>query len=163
MAGDTERGSTHGAWCDAGYHNSMPFLESGIVDTAEGHVRPLFQHILHPRYGATLSFVGLPVTVATFPQFEIQARLVSRMLSGRAAVPSREVMEEWAEAHYRCASVPEIASASHVSPPCTSCMWRVCLPLYRGSPCFVESSFKSLQHRRCILGRPPLQRDASSP
>lgn len=120
--------STHWGRCDAGYHNSVPFLAKEIVDTSEGHVRPLFQHLLHPRYGASLSFIGLPATVATFPQFEIQARLVSRMLSGRAAVPSQEAMEAWAEVHYRCASRPGAAPAWHASPACINRMSCIRVP-----------------------------------
>eukprot|EP00892_Ulva_mutabilis_P007449 jgi/Ulvmu1/5076/UM021_0093.1 len=57
--------------------------------------------MLHPQYGASLSFVGLPATVATFPQFEIQARAVARWLSGRVLTPSQVEMEEWTENFYR--------------------------------------------------------------
>ena len=92
----------------AGYHNAVPFLDKSIVDTSDGHVQPLFQHMLHPQFGASLSFVGLPATVASFHQFELQARLIARLLSGRVPTPSQEEMERWMKAHYRCvaASLP---------------------------------------------------------
>jgi hypothetical protein len=92
--------------CDArtiaGYHYSMPFLEKGIVDTSKSHVRPVFQHLLHPHYGATLSFMGLPFKIVPFPQFELQAKYIARLLSGKAQLPDRSKMMDWMENHYRC-------------------------------------------------------------
>lgn len=87
----------------AGYHYSMPFLTGDVVDTERSHVRPLYQHLLHPGFGAGLSFIGLPFKVVPFPQFEVQTRLVARLLSGNAKLPPESEMQEWIQAHYRCA------------------------------------------------------------
>ena len=45
-----------------------------------------------PAYAPTLSFVGLPWKVVPFPQFELQAKWISRALSGRARLPTPEAM-----------------------------------------------------------------------
>lgn len=90
----------------AGYHYSMPFLTGDVVDTERSHVRPLYQHLLHPGFGAGLSFIGLPFKVVPFPQFEVQTRLVARLLSGNAQLPPQSEMQEWIEKHYRYAQVP---------------------------------------------------------
>eukprot|EP00892_Ulva_mutabilis_P007447 jgi/Ulvmu1/5074/UM021_0091.1 len=84
-----------------GYHYAMPFLDAEIVDTSRSHVRPLYQHLLHPAFGASLSFVGLPFKVVPFPQFEVQTRYVARLLSGKATLPSQHEMHNWMESHYR--------------------------------------------------------------
>lgn len=81
----------------------MPFLRSDIVDTSRSHVRPLYQHLLHPGYGASLSFIGLTFKVVPFPQFEVQTRFVARLLSGKAQLPSETEMDDWVHAQYRCA------------------------------------------------------------
>lgn len=108
----------------------MPFLTDDIVSTDRSHVRPLYQHLLHPDFGASLSFIGLPFKVVPFPQFEVQARLVARLLSGKAALPSQSEMEEWMGSLYGYAAP---ASALH------SCAAHLCalgrLASFLGLPC----------------------------
>ena len=43
--------------------------------------------------GILRSFVGIPWRVVPFPQFELQAKWISRVLSGRATLPPEEEME----------------------------------------------------------------------
>ena len=87
----------------AGYHYTARFLSDSIVDTSNSHVRPVYEHLIHPRFKEALTFIGLPYKIVPFPQFELQAKLVARLLSGRAQLPSDEEMSEWMEHHYRCA------------------------------------------------------------
>ena len=42
----------------------------------------------------SLSFIGLGFRILPFPFFEIQAKWVARLLTGRAALPGARVMEE---------------------------------------------------------------------
>lgn len=86
----------------AGYHYTAPFLPDSLVDTSRSHVRPLYQHMFHPELRERLSFIGLTFKIVPFPQFELQTKLVARVLSGRTALPSAQEMEAWMEAHYRC-------------------------------------------------------------
>ena len=47
-----------------------------------------------PAFAPGLSLLGLPFKVVPFPQHELQAKLVARVLSGKAVLPSREEMEQ---------------------------------------------------------------------
>ena len=83
----------------SGYHYSFPFLETAnLITTEGGMVAPLFEHLFHVEE-PSLSFVGIPYKVVPFPQFEVQARLVSRFLSGRCSLPDvkerRNVHAKW--------------------------------------------------------------------
>lgn len=53
----------------------------------------LYQHIFPPNAAPTLSFVGLPWKVVPFAQYELQAKWIARVLSGRVSLPSRTAME----------------------------------------------------------------------
>jgi hypothetical protein len=90
----------------AGYHYTAPFFSKDIVDTRDSHVRPLFQHLFHPKYREGLTFIGLPYKTVPFPQFELQSKLVARLLSGKILLPDRVEMEKWMTDHYECASSP---------------------------------------------------------
>lgn len=92
----------------AGYHYSAPFLSDKVIDTSCSHVNPLYKHMLHPGYKGTLSFVGIPLKIVPFPQFELQTKLVARLLSGAAQLPSHADMEDWMEHHYGCAACPDV-------------------------------------------------------
>jgi hypothetical protein len=94
-----------------GYDYSFPFLQQGeasassggnssdcsgsggggFVSVQDNRVGPLYQHIFPPAAVPTLSFVGLPWKVVPFPQFELQARWIARVLAGTAQLPPREV------------------------------------------------------------------------
>ena len=57
-------------------------------------VRPLFAHMFIPAVGPSLALCGLPWRCAKFPQFQLQGQLLARLLSGRAALPPQQVMEQ---------------------------------------------------------------------
>ncbi|KAL0040488.1 hypothetical protein WJX77_008534 [Trebouxia sp. C0004] len=76
-----------------GYQYAYPFLEgTGLVTSHDMRVDPLWQHIFPPNVAPTLSFVGLIWKSLRNPQFELQSKLVARVLSGRAQLPSRPQM-----------------------------------------------------------------------
>ena len=80
-----------------GYHYAFPFLEGSTagaaVRAADGRVAPLYQHVVPPALAPTLSFVGLPWKTLPFPQMELQAKWVARVLSVRAALPPAQVRQ----------------------------------------------------------------------
>ena len=78
-----------------GYHMRFPFLDgAGVVKAKENCVMPLFEHMLPLGHAPWLSFIGLPWRVVPFPLMELQATWLSRLLSGRVALPPQEVMEK---------------------------------------------------------------------
>lgn len=83
-----------------GYKYSFPFLkEANLITTDDGHVHPTFKHIFVPS-APTLCFVMLWKNLR-FPQFELQAKLVARVLSGRAQLPGKECMDRAIQAFYQ--------------------------------------------------------------
>lgn len=85
-----------------GYVYSFPFLDgTNIVTVEDNRVGPLYEHIWPPRYSPRLSFVGLPWKVLPFPQYQLQARWISRVLSGRVQLPDAAEMEAHIEAFYK--------------------------------------------------------------
>ncbi|CAO1948554.1 unnamed protein product [Urochloa humidicola] len=94
-----------------GYDLSFPFLDTGgLVTVDDNRVSPLFEHTFPPALAPSLSFVGLPRLVV-FPQFfEVQARWVAQVLSGRQPLPEEEEMLRAAEEYHRAreeAGVPK--------------------------------------------------------
>eukprot|EP00884_Botryococcus_braunii_P004154 jgi/Botrbrau1/1373/Bobra.0063s0080.3 len=78
-----------------GYNYTYPFLkESGIVTTGRMRVAPLWKHIFVPGYAPTLAFIGLLQKSIRNSQFELQAKLVARALSGRVKLPDAATMEK---------------------------------------------------------------------
>ena len=75
-----------------GYNFNFPFLSPKvIVDVNSFRVNPLYKHVVsihHP----TLSFLGLCSLVCPFPQFDIQATFVSRILGGTLTLPTGDEM-----------------------------------------------------------------------
>ena len=72
----------------------------GGLGVRDQRVGPLYRHVFPPSLAPGLSFLGLPWKVVPFPQHELQAKLVARLLSGRAQLPSREEMEQDVESNY---------------------------------------------------------------
>ena len=68
-------------------------------------VHPLFEHVFVPR-APSLAFIGLPWKVVPFPMFELQAKLVARVLSGAATLPPRNAMERAALAALPVGTTP---------------------------------------------------------
>ena len=87
-----------------GYTYSFPFLDTGgAVTVGDGDcvVGPLFEHVFPPSLAPSLSFVGVPRKVPVPWFFEVQARWVAQVLSGRRALPAEEEMLRSVEEHLR--------------------------------------------------------------
>ncbi|KAM3262934.1 hypothetical protein ACQJBY_053219 [Aegilops geniculata] len=87
-----------------GYTYSFPFLDTGgAVTVSDGGyvVGPLFEHVFPPSLAPSLSFVGVPRKVPVPWFFEVQARWVAQVLSGRRALPAEEEMLRSVEEHLR--------------------------------------------------------------
>uniref|UniRef100_A0A453ISB7 Flavin-containing monooxygenase n=1 Tax=Aegilops tauschii subsp. strangulata TaxID=200361 RepID=A0A453ISB7_AEGTS len=85
-----------------GYSYSFPFLETGgAVTVDDNRVGPLFEHVFPPSLAPSLSFVGVPRKIFAPRFFEIQARWVAQVLSGRRALPAEEEMRRSVEEFYR--------------------------------------------------------------
>uniref|UniRef100_A0A452YU69 Flavin-containing monooxygenase n=1 Tax=Aegilops tauschii subsp. strangulata TaxID=200361 RepID=A0A452YU69_AEGTS len=84
------------------YRYHFPFLDlDELTVDDENRVGPLYKHVFPPKYAPNLSFVGLPVKTILFQSFELEAKWVARVLSGRAALPSEEGMLAAVREHYR--------------------------------------------------------------
>lgn len=86
--------------CGAGYHFSFPFLGQEVLDTCQDCVHPLYQHMMTPRYGPSLSFIGLPLLVAPFLMFSLQSMYIARMLSGKVQPPHTSDMHTWIDKNH---------------------------------------------------------------
>jgi hypothetical protein len=64
-------------------------------------VTPLYEHMFPLGHSPWLSFIGLPWRVVPFPLMELQAVWLSRLLSGRVALPQPEEMARHVEAEAR--------------------------------------------------------------
>ncbi|KAM3409666.1 hypothetical protein ACQJBY_002130 [Aegilops geniculata] len=85
-----------------GYRYHFPFLDlDELTVDEENCVGPLYKHVFPPKYAPSLSFVGLPVKTILFQSFELEAKWVARVLSGRAALPSEEGMLDAVREHYQ--------------------------------------------------------------
>lgn len=99
-------------WC-TGYEYSVPFLETGLesgkdgnvdkleISTSKGRIEPLYEHLFHPRFAQSLSFIGLGFKILPFPFFEIQSQWVARCIAGSASLPSQEEMLESVREFYQ--------------------------------------------------------------
>ncbi|KAK9832816.1 hypothetical protein WJX81_004138 [Elliptochloris bilobata] len=85
-----------------GYQYHYPFLQHlELVETDDMRVAPLYKHVFPPAAAPTLAFIGLLFKSLRNMQFELQAKWVARVLSGRAApLPDREAMQADAAAFY---------------------------------------------------------------
>lgn len=85
-----------------GYKYTYPFLhQAGLLTTDNMHVTPLLKAIFLIPTAPTLALVGLPWKSVRFPQFELQAKLVARVLSGRSTLPSQVEMTEDTQRLYK--------------------------------------------------------------
>ena len=75
-----------------GYHYSFPFLDSKICPRVENRVVwPLYKHMIHIDY-PQLCFIGIPIQICPFPQFDLQVRLFVKTLTGDLVLPGKEEM-----------------------------------------------------------------------
>ena len=70
-----------------GYHYRYPFLDKSLLECDDSWVRGLYRDILHIDR-PTLGFIGVPFRVVPFPLFEMQARWLARLFTGRFRPPS---------------------------------------------------------------------------
>eukprot|EP00878_Enallax_costatus_P022744 GHUV01024148.1.p1 GENE.GHUV01024148.1~~GHUV01024148.1.p1 ORF type:complete len:193 (+),score=51.36 GHUV01024148.1:1312-1890(+) len=87
-----------------GYRYKFPFLEHNPATSAfsgQQCVPGLYQHMFAPEFGPSLAFVGLPWKIVPFPQFELQAKYIARLLSGRANLPPAAEMQSGIDAYYK--------------------------------------------------------------
>ena len=93
------------------YNYSFPFLDTaGHVTVDDNPVGPLFEHTFPPALAPSLSFVGVPKRVVLPRFYEMQARWVAQVLSGRRALPPEEEMLRSVEEYIRgreAAGVPK--------------------------------------------------------
>jgi hypothetical protein len=88
------------------YDMSFPFPDTGgLVTVDDNRVGPLYEHTFPPALAPSLSFVGLPYGVVVPRFYEVQARWVARVLSGRSALPPAEEMTRSAEEYHRAREV----------------------------------------------------------
>eukprot|EP00092_Neocalanus_flemingeri_P007944 GFUD01008571.1.p1 GENE.GFUD01008571.1~~GFUD01008571.1.p1 ORF type:complete len:438 (-),score=120.28 GFUD01008571.1:45-1358(-) len=77
-----------------GYEYNFPFLsEDCQVRLENRQVQTLYKHLVsvdHP----TLCFVGIPVQICPFPQFDLQIRYFVKLLTGQAKLPTKAEMCE---------------------------------------------------------------------
>lgn len=80
-------------------------------------VAPVYRHIFPLSTAPTLSIIGLPWKVVPFPEFEVQAKWIARVLSQRVPLPSMDAMQAEVQQFYadlerqevpaRCGQLPE--------------------------------------------------------
>ncbi|GJN10530.1 hypothetical protein PR202_ga28629 [Eleusine coracana subsp. coracana] len=101
-----------------GYDYSFPFLDIGgavTVDDDGGRVGPLFEHTFSPALAPELSFVGVPKKVVVPWFYELQARWVAQVLSGRRSLPPAEEMMRSVEEDRRAQEAAGVSNRlSHV-------------------------------------------------
>ena len=61
---------------------------------------PVYRHIFPLSTAPTLSIIGLPWKVVPFPEFEVQAKWIARVLSKRVSLPSQQAMQDDIEAFH---------------------------------------------------------------
>jgi len=84
-----------------GYRYSFPFLQdAGVVSLERNRVEPLYEQVFVPALAPRLAFIGLPFNVVAFQLFDMQAKWVARVLSGRRALPPAGEMAGEAERLY---------------------------------------------------------------
>ncbi|GJN10533.1 hypothetical protein PR202_ga28632 [Eleusine coracana subsp. coracana] len=94
-----------------GYDYSYPFLDTGgAVTVDDNRVGPLFKHTFPPALAPEHSFVGVPKKVVVPRFYEVQAKWVAQVLSGRRRLPLVEKMLSSVEEYHRtqeAAGVPK--------------------------------------------------------
>lgn len=111
-----------------GYDYDLPFLQRPrLMRVEERAVHPVYRHVFHA-YWPSLSFMGLLHSVVPFPMFDLQARWITRVVTGEAAVsacePSARHNPGVTAAHCRCAALPNVSTLMPVCLP-------ACLPVCR--------------------------------
>ena len=61
---------------------------------------PVYRHIFPISTAPTLSIIGLPWKVVPFPEFEVQAKWIARVLSKRVSLPGKAAMQAEVQQFY---------------------------------------------------------------
>ncbi|KAF7098216.1 hypothetical protein CFC21_099971 [Triticum aestivum] len=96
-----------------GYTYSFPFLDTAgaVTIDSDGYVvGPLFEHVFPLSLAPSLSFVGVAKKVLIPWFFEVAARWMAQVLSGRRALPAEEEMLRSVEEHLRAREAAGIES-----------------------------------------------------
>ena len=56
-------------------------------------ISPLFKHMIHINF-PSLCFIGIPIQICPFPQFDLQVQLFVKSICGEWTVPSKEDMNQ---------------------------------------------------------------------
>eukprot|EP00039_Didymoeca_costata_P025259 m.12733 g.12733 ORF g.12733 m.12733 type:complete len:499 (+) comp4725_c0_seq1:51-1547(+) len=94
-----------------GYDYKMPFFKESVVHVTGGKcIDNLWEHLLHVKYGASLSFIGLVWKIVPFQCFQLQSRLVAQALSGKITLPTLtpNEVDDPDEAHHLIVQWPYI-------------------------------------------------------
>ncbi|KAH7329639.1 thiol-specific monooxygenase [Stachybotrys elegans] len=93
--GTIEQGVDHIVFC-TGYFYSFPFLRqlTPSIETNGSYARNLYQHLIYI-HDPTIALIGIPQRVVPFPFGQAQAAWISRVWSGRLALPSQAEMQDW--------------------------------------------------------------------
>merc|ERR1719469_1220871 len=84
-----------------GYEYSFPFLSPGCDVTVHNRqVKPLYKHLIHTTH-PSLCFIGIPVQILPFPQFNLQVQLFVNSLLGKVKLPSKEKMDQDTEKEHQ--------------------------------------------------------------
>lgn len=160
VLGDGSRLTASVVLLATGYSYSFPFLspECGVEVTSR-RVTPLFKHLVNINQ-PSMCFVGIPIQICPFPQFDLQIRYFVKTLTGEVALPSKQDMmtdlrqdEEWRrtelklpEKHFHKMGTlqwrynKEIAALGKLEPICNGVenlynavheRRRYCLPFYK--------------------------------
>ena len=77
-----------------GYHYSFPFLTGDCgVRVSSRRMWPLYKHLVNINH-PSMCFVGVPIQICPFPQFDLQVRLFVKVLLGGAQLPGKQEMLE---------------------------------------------------------------------
>jgi len=75
-----------------GYLFTFPFLsDSCEITVKDNRITHLHKHLFNIRY-PSMAFIGIPIRICPFPQFSLQARLVTAVLTGKSLLPSATEM-----------------------------------------------------------------------
>ena len=80
----------------SGYQFSFPFLEKscGIeVENKYTMVKPLHKHMININH-PSMCFIGIPIQVCPFPQFDLQCQFYINFMGGIVTLPKQSEMEE---------------------------------------------------------------------
>jgi hypothetical protein len=80
----------------SGYKYSFPFLDisCGIeILNSFTMVKPLYKHMINLNH-PSMCFIGVPIQVIPFPQFDLQCQLYTNFMAGIVKLPEKLVMQE---------------------------------------------------------------------